>query len=218
MAQAAEDKVDIETPLVGFVDDDGIVGAQHRVVLDLIEQDAIGHDLDRGIVARLVGEANLGADFVSVGDAELFSNTLCDGESSDTARLCAADQAVLPAAGVDEEFRDLSGLTGSCFTRDDDDLVVLDRANDLLPSCMNREVFAVGRLEDRFDGAVKFGSASASGTALVFEIEVFGVWNCSRVALSTRCCGGFQRRARRLSGVATSNVGCVAGRACATFS
>jgi hypothetical protein len=52
-------------------------------------------------VARLVGEADLGADFVAVGDAEFFSNTLCDGEGGDAAWLGAADQAVLPVAGVD---------------------------------------------------------------------------------------------------------------------
>jgi hypothetical protein len=52
-------------------------------------------------VACLVGKADLGADFVAVGDAELFGDTLCDGKSSDTAGLRAADQAVLPIAGID---------------------------------------------------------------------------------------------------------------------
>ena len=74
-----------------FVDDDRIVGAQHWVVLNLIQQDAVGHDLDRGVVARLIGEANFGADFVAVGDAEFLGDTLRNGQRSDAARLRATD-------------------------------------------------------------------------------------------------------------------------------
>ena len=84
-----------------FVDDDRIVGAQHRVVLNLIQQNAVGHDFDRGVVARLIGEANLSADFVAIGDAELFGNTLRNREGGDAARLRAADQAVFTVACID---------------------------------------------------------------------------------------------------------------------
>ena len=43
---------------MGFIDDQGVVLTQHRVALNLSEQDAVGHHLDQGAVANLVGEAN----------------------------------------------------------------------------------------------------------------------------------------------------------------
>ena len=135
-----------------FVDNNRVVGLEEWVVLNLVEQDAVGHDLDRGVVSRLVGEADFGADFVAVGHAELFGDTLRDREGGDAARLGATDQAVLAIAGIDEELGDLSGFARAGLTRDHDDLVVLDGTNDLLPPCMDGELFAVGGLEDGVDG------------------------------------------------------------------
>ena len=48
-AQVAEDEVDVERPFVRFVDDEGVVGPQVAVALDLGEQDAVGHQLDAGL-------------------------------------------------------------------------------------------------------------------------------------------------------------------------
>ena len=46
--EVAEDEVDVEAALVGFVNDDGVVLAQQLVALDLGQQDAVGHQLDLG--------------------------------------------------------------------------------------------------------------------------------------------------------------------------
>src|SRR3546814_3263341 len=47
--------------LVGLVDDDGVVGRQPAVRGDLCQQDAVGHELDRGVGRDVVGEAYLEA-------------------------------------------------------------------------------------------------------------------------------------------------------------
>ena len=49
--EVAEDEVDVQRPLVGLVDDERVVGPQHRVALDLREQDAVGHHLDQRLLA-----------------------------------------------------------------------------------------------------------------------------------------------------------------------
>jgi hypothetical protein len=63
-AEVAEQEVDVEAPLVGLVDDDGVVAAQQPVALDLGEQDPVGHHLDASVGADLVGEPDGVADLV----------------------------------------------------------------------------------------------------------------------------------------------------------
>ncbi len=62
LLEVAEDEVDVERPLVRLVDDDRVVAAQVAVALHLGEQDAVGHHLQPGRVAAVVGEPHLVAD------------------------------------------------------------------------------------------------------------------------------------------------------------
>ena len=62
LPQIAEQKVDVEAAFVRLVDDDGVVFAQHPVAVNLIEKDAVGHQLDAGVGADPVGETHLVAD------------------------------------------------------------------------------------------------------------------------------------------------------------
>src|SRR3546814_6700497 len=61
LLQVAEQEIDVEAALVGLVDDDGVVGRQPAVRGDLCQQDAVGHELDRGVGRDVVGEAYLEA-------------------------------------------------------------------------------------------------------------------------------------------------------------
>src|SRR5690606_5421687 len=74
--EVAEDEVDVEGPLVRLVDDDRVVAPQHRVALDLREEDAVGHELDEGRGTDLVGEAHLVADGAAELDVELLGDAL----------------------------------------------------------------------------------------------------------------------------------------------
>ena len=60
--QVAQDEVDVEAALVGLVHDDRVIAAQLGVGLDLRQQDAVGHELDQGVLADLLGETHLVAD------------------------------------------------------------------------------------------------------------------------------------------------------------
>ena len=53
-AQVAEQEVDVERPLVGFVDDDRVVPTEIGV-LEFGEEDAVGHRFHQRTVADFVG-------------------------------------------------------------------------------------------------------------------------------------------------------------------
>ena len=92
LLEVAEQEVDVEAALVRLVDDQRVVPAQHPVVLDLGQQDAVGHHLDRGVLAGPVGEPDLVADRAAELDAELLGDPLGDRAGGDPARLGVPDQ------------------------------------------------------------------------------------------------------------------------------
>ena len=55
----AQQEIDVEAALVRLVDDQRVVMPEAVVVVGFRQQDAIGHDLDEGVVAGLVVEADL---------------------------------------------------------------------------------------------------------------------------------------------------------------
>ena len=112
-----------------LVDDDRVVATQLAVAVDLVQQDAVGHHLDAGRLARPVGEAHLVADQVSELDAELLGDALCDRAGGDAARLRVRDAL---ASELQADLRQLRRLARAGRTGDDHDLVVADCARDLL--------------------------------------------------------------------------------------
>ena len=139
LTEVAEDEVDVEAALVRLVDDQRVVGTQHPVVLELGEQDAVGHQLDQGVRPRLVGEAHLVADRPAQLDPELLGDPLGDAARRDPARLRVADQPVHPAAELEADLRQLRGLARPGLPRHDHHLVVADRRGDVCPPCGDRE-------------------------------------------------------------------------------
>ena len=103
--EVSEQKVDVEAPLVGLVDDDRVVGREQPVPADLGQQDAVGHDLHQGPVADGVGEANRVADGVAQADVELFGQPLGHRPGRDPPRLGVADHAVDAPAELEAHLR-----------------------------------------------------------------------------------------------------------------
>ena len=143
--QVAEDEIDGEAALVGLVDDDRVVATQHRVGLDLGEQDAVGHELDQGGGAGLLGEAHLVADdaVAADGGAQFAGDALGDGAGRDTPRLGVADHAGDAATQPQADFGQLGGLARPSLAGDDDDLVIADRLGDLVTTGGDRQLVGV---------------------------------------------------------------------------
>jgi hypothetical protein len=132
LGEVAEQEVDVEAALVGLVDDEGVVAAQQTVLLDLGEQDAVGHQLDQRVLARPAGEAHLVADRVGAGGAELRRDALRDGAGGDAPRLRVPDGAEHAPAHLERDLGQLRGLARAGLARDDDHLVVGEGGLDVL--------------------------------------------------------------------------------------
>ena len=61
---------------MGLVNDDGVVGIEQRIILGLGQQNAIGHELDRGVTRQAVLKAHLIADHLAQRRLEFFCNAL----------------------------------------------------------------------------------------------------------------------------------------------
>jgi len=123
VAQVAEKEINVEGALVGLVEDDGIVGAEQRVGLDLGEEHAIGHELDDGVAGSAVVEADFATDLAAPLDIELLGDAAGDGKGGDAAGLGAGDLAAGAAAGGKAHLGNLGGFAGAGLAGEDDDLV-----------------------------------------------------------------------------------------------
>ena len=151
-----EDEVDVEAALVGLVDDQRVVALEHPVVLQLGEQDPVGHHLDATLFRRTVREPHLVADGLPQLSAELLGDALGDAARSDPARLGVADhraalRAAVTAAQREADLGQLRGLSGARLPRDDHHLVVADRLGDVVTTGRDRQV---GREVDTHSAAI----------------------------------------------------------------
>ena len=137
LPQVADQEVDVQAALVGLVDDDRVVLAQHPVAMDLVQQDAVGHQLDARRRPDPVGEAHLVADQPADVFAELFGDALGDRACRDPTGLRVAD--ALPAE-FEADLRQLGRLARAGLAGDDHDLVVADGARDVLPLLADRKL------------------------------------------------------------------------------
>ena len=140
LAQVAEQEVDVQRALVGLVDDQCVVGAQQRVALRLGEQDAVGHQLDRGPRLQPVGEAHLVADHRTERRLQFVGDAFGHARCGNAPRLRVPDQLACmgtAAAQQQSDLRQLRGLARAGLAADDDHLVRRDRPRDLLTSRRN---------------------------------------------------------------------------------
>ena len=71
LLQIPQQKINIETALVRFIDDDGVVCAQRWIALGFRQQDAVCHQLDISPRAYIVGKADLVAHCFAQGTVKL---------------------------------------------------------------------------------------------------------------------------------------------------
>ena len=146
-----ENEVDVEAALVRLVDDQGVVAAQHPVLADLGQEDAVGHEFHQRPLAHLGGEPDLVADAVPQPLADLLRDPLRDRARGEPARLGVADQPPDAAAQLQADLGELGGLARAGLPRDDHHLVVADGRSDVLDPRGDRQLVGVADL--RYGGA-----------------------------------------------------------------
>ena len=127
-----------------FVDDQRVVTRQPTVALDLRQQDAVGHELDVGVLADVLGETHLVADRAAQRRLQLLGHAPRDRARGDAARLRAAYQAGDAATGRQAELGQLRGLARTGFAGDDDDLVLADQLDDGFGFAADRQIVVEG--------------------------------------------------------------------------
>ena len=137
--QIAQHEIDVEAALVRLVDDQRVVRAQTAVAADVVQQDAVRHDLHERRRARLVREPHLEADGFADAHVELGRKPARNGLRGDAPRLRVPDHAFDAAAGFEAELRQLRRLAAARVAADDDDAVRLDRFQQLLARCADRQ-------------------------------------------------------------------------------
>ena len=149
LAEVAEDEVDVEGPLVRLVDDQGVVGEQVAVALDLREQDAVGHHLDQGVRRGVPAEADMAAHEPPELRAGLRREPRRNAARRDPSRLGMADHRADPAARPEADLRKLGALPRSGRAHHQGDRMAGDGAGDRLRLPGDRQVRGHLRLRRR---------------------------------------------------------------------
>ena len=91
LTQIAQQKIDVQTALMRLVNDECVVGQQQRIGLRLGQQNAVGHQLHRGVARQLVLEAHLVAHHLAQRGFQLVGNPLGHRGGGNPARLRVAN-------------------------------------------------------------------------------------------------------------------------------
>ena len=174
LREVAEDEVDVEAAFVGLVDDQRVVAAQVAIAMELVEQDAVGHDPHQRPVADLVVEPHRVADAVADRGAQLVGDALGDRAGGDAAGLGVADHPLDPTPGLEAQLGQLGALARPGLAGDDEHLMLADRGNELVTTRRDRE--RLGILERAADQQpVARGGAGVGCSARGDR----GGWRCS---------------------------------------
>ncbi len=160
LAQVAQQEIDIQRALVRLVDDDGVVLPELRVMVDLGQQDTVGHQLDAGIGRHLVVETHLVADQSAEFRLQLMRDARPHRARRHAARLGVADHAEHPAPQTQTYLGQLGGLARTRLAANDDHLVLFNGLSQLLAPRHDGQVggvFDFGELLDTRQAALGDG-------------------------------------------------------------
>ena len=79
-----------------LVNDDRVVGLEQRVGLRFGQQNAVGHEFDRGVAAQAILKAHLETHHVTERRLEFLGDALGDRTRGNAARLRVADEFAAP--------------------------------------------------------------------------------------------------------------------------
>jgi len=148
----AQQEVDVEAALVGLVDDQRVVAQQVTIVLQLGEQETVGHHRHARIGAGLVGEAHLVADggtaFATLlAFIKLLGQPAGDVACGDPARLGVTDQPAPTVTELEQHLGDLGGLPRAGLAGDDGHRVALHGLEYFLARPGDRQALGVGDVD-----------------------------------------------------------------------
>ena len=141
--EVAEQEVDVQRPLVGFVQNQRVVLLEVRIALRFGEQDPVGHELDPCPLRGLVLEAHLIADEFPQRTFQFLRHPLRHARRRDPPRLGAADLARAPGQRLRHHLRQLRRLPRTGFADHHDHRIGPDRGHDFPPHADHRQAFGI---------------------------------------------------------------------------
>ena len=107
-----------------FINNDGVVLHQQTVLLDLSQQNPVGHQFHHGVIADVIAKTHFVTDAATRFSFQLFGNTVGDGSRRQATRLGMANQPLYPTPQFHTDFRQLGGFPRTGFPRHDHHLVI----------------------------------------------------------------------------------------------
>ena len=147
--QAAEQEVDVERALMRLVDDHRVVAAQERIAADLGEQQTVRDQADQGVLGAAVVEADRVADGAAERHVELVGDPLRHGARREPSRLGVGDGPPHTTPELEAELGQLRRLARAGLPGHHDDLVILDRRQQVVATRGDRQLRRIGDLGDR---------------------------------------------------------------------
>ena len=137
--QVPEQKVDIQGPLVRFIDNNRIVIVEKRPTLRFRQQNSVRHQLDMRLLGRGIGKTDFKADFTTDLNGKFFGDARGDRTSGDPAGLCVSDGSGHTPSQFEADFGKLRRLPRTGLATDHDDLMVPNRGSNLVFAQHHRE-------------------------------------------------------------------------------
>ena len=128
-----------------LVYDDGVIGIQKPVMQGFGQQDAVRHEFDVSIRTAFVPEPDLVSDDTAEFDAKFFADPFGHGACRDSSRLRAGNHSPRSPAGLETEFRQLGGFTGTGFTGYHNYRVFFQRLQNFPAMRRNGQAIIIGR-------------------------------------------------------------------------
>jgi len=140
---------------VRFVDNQRLVLAEIAVVAGFGQENAVGHELERGVFYGAVVKTDLIADFMAEFTVELLRGATRHRRRGEASRLGAADPPGAAEAEVEGDLGELGGLAAAGVPGDDDDLMILPRLLDFFDVAGDRQLLRI-RDPEFFTGGNQF--------------------------------------------------------------
>ena len=119
LSQVTQQKIDVQRPFVGLVDDDRIVSIQEPIGLCFGQQDPVGHQFDERLRSRLIAEANLIADRSSERRIEFFGRVARRCFARPTAAVECVRSSPFDQASFQKDLGQLRALAAAGFPAHD---------------------------------------------------------------------------------------------------
>ena len=141
LLQIAQQKINVEAALVGFVDDQRVVSAEIPVMGQLGQQNAVGHQLNGAGIRDRVIKADLITHQAAQRRVEFIGDALRHRACGNSPGLGVTNTLLAAAAKVQTDFGELGGFTRASLARENDHLMIANRRLDIGTALRDRQLF-----------------------------------------------------------------------------